>query len=64
MALYLKTDKIKINLDGKLYKLNIMTTTINLDENNDRLLSSDNFILKDSQGKYLIPQEENISLIT
>lgn len=53
MALYLGGNKIKINLDGATYCLNLITTT--LGKSNIELLSSDNFILKDSNDLYLIP---------
>lgn len=58
MALYLGRDKVKINLGGTVYHLNLLTNTL---INDIRLLSSDNFILKDSNGLYLITGKSNIS---
>ena len=55
MALYLGNDKIKINLDGIAYCLNL--APINVITNNIRLLSSDNYILQDSNGIYLLAKE-------
>lgn len=55
MALYLGNDKIKINLDGIVYCLNL--APINVITNNIRLLSSDNYILQDSNGIYLLAKE-------
>jgi hypothetical protein len=55
MALYLGKNKVKINLDGIIYCLNLpSTTTI---ANNELLLSSDNCILADSNGVYLTIKE-------
>lgn len=53
MALYLGNDRIKINLDSVVYCLNLTTSTF--DKNYIALLSSDNFILRDSNGLYLLP---------
>ena len=57
MALYLgSSDKQKIVLDGKTYYLNLFTKIVIT--NNDILLSSDNCILKDSNGLYLTVEED------
>ena len=56
MALYLGSNKIKINLDGVVYYLNLYSTTPIT--NGVRLLSSENYILKDSNGLYLTTKEE------
>lgn len=57
MALYLgNSNKLHINLNGILYHLNLLSTTPIVDRIS--LLSSDNYILKDFNGLYLIPKEE------
>ena len=61
MALYLGNDKIKINLDGVVYCLNLVASTFN--KNYIALLSSDNFILRDSNGLYLLPVDAEIPVI-
>lgn len=55
MALYLGSDKIKINLDSVAYYLNIFSKTPIT--NGVRLLSSENYILKDLNGLYLTTEE-------
>ena len=55
MALYLGENKVKINLNGIVYCLNLYSTTSTI--NNGWLLSSDNYILQDSNGIYLIPKD-------
>lgn len=56
MALYLgNSNKIKINIDGKAYRLNLFS--IIPITNGIRLMSSENFILKDSNGLYLTAKE-------
>jgi hypothetical protein len=53
MALYWCGEKVKINLDGMVYHLNLPSV---IPQSRDvMLLSTDNFILKDSNGLYLIP---------
>ena len=57
MALYLgSSDKLKINLDGVAYCLNLYSTTPIT--NGIRLLSLENYILKDSNGLYLTAKED------
>lgn len=56
MALYLGNDKIKINLDGNKYCLNLFSTVPIT--NGIRLLSSDDYILKDSKGIYITTKED------
>ena len=51
MALYLGSEKVKINIDGTLYHLNLFSNTAIA--NFIRLLSLDGYILKDSNGLYL-----------
>lgn len=53
MSVYLGTNKVKIILDGKIYKINIDSSI----SDKIRLLSSDKYILKDSNGIYLVPKE-------
>lgn len=56
MALYLgSSDKQKIVLDGNTYFLNLFSKI--LITNGDVLLSSDNYILKDSNGLFLTVKE-------
>lgn len=55
MALYLGSDKCKIVLDNIVYYLNLFSET--LITNGGLLLSSDNYILKDSNGLYLTVKE-------
>jgi hypothetical protein len=55
MALYLGRDKVKINLNGVVYCLNLFSATPIT--NGILLLSSDGYILKDSNGLYLTSKE-------
>ena len=55
MALYLGDKKVKINLGGVVYNLNVITAT--LVTNGVRLVSSDDYTLKDSNGVYLTTKE-------
>lgn len=56
MALYLgSSDKQKIVLDGNTYFLNLFSKI--LITNGEILLSSDNYILKDSNGLFLTIKE-------
>ena len=59
MALYLgSSDKLKINLGGIVYRLNLYSETpITSDI---RLVSSDGYILRDSSGLYLITKDSVI----
>lgn len=57
MALYLGSEKIKINLDNVIYYLNLYSTTPIAD--GVRLLSFDNYILKDNNGLYLTVKESD-----
>lgn len=56
MALFLGSDRVKINLGGVVYCLNLHSTIPSA--NSIRLLSSDNYILKDFNGLYLTVKEE------
>ena len=55
MALYCGSEKVKINLGGVVYDFNLYSTTPIT--NGIRLLSSDDYILKDSNGLYLTIKE-------
>lgn len=56
MALYLgSSGKLKINLNGVIYNLNMLSAEPII--NGIRLLSSEGYILKDSNGLYLIAKE-------
>ena len=55
MATYLGDDKIKININGVVYKLNLFSTTPIF--NGISLLSSESYILKDANGIYLTAKE-------
>lgn len=55
MALYLGSKKVKLNFDEATYCLNLLTSTIIL--NGIRLLTSEGYILKDSNGLYLTVKE-------
>lgn len=57
MALYLgSSNELKINLNGVVYRLNLFSATSITDY--VRLLSSDNYILTDSNGLYLTSKED------
>lgn len=55
MALYLGGNKIKINLNGIVYSLNLFSSNPIL--NGVLLLSSEGYILRDSNGLYLTTKE-------
>ena len=56
MALYLgNSDKLKVMIDGVVYRFNLFSKTPIT--NGIRLLSSDDFTLKDSKGLYLTVEE-------
>ena len=56
MTLYLGSDKVKINFNGVIYRINpyIMHPVVN----GISLLSLDNYILKDINGLYLTAKED------
>ena len=61
MGLYLgDSEKLKLILNGVVYKLNVYTGTQSASV--VRLLSSDNYILKDKNGYYLSIKENNLIL--
>lgn len=55
MALYLGSTSQKINLDGRTYCLNILTKTVTTE--GKLLLSSDDYILQDTNEVYLTVKE-------
>ena len=55
MALYLGKDAVKINLNGIVYSLNLFSSNPIL--NGVSLLSSEGYILRDSNGLYLTTKE-------
>ena len=57
MALYLGTEKVKINMGGVPYLLKIFTITLPTD--NSVLASSDGRVLMDLDGLYLVPKESD-----
>lgn len=58
MALYIGDKKVKLNLDGELYIVNLYNSQ-SVITNGIRLLSSDGFILKDLDELYLTAKEED-----
>lgn len=57
MALYIGKNKVKINLvDGKSYNSTLITKELPLPKG--IILSFDEYILKDLNGLYLIPKED------
>lgn len=55
MALYIGNNKIKVNVNGIGYKLNLSFQIPII--NTTRLWSSDNYILMDLNGMYLLPKD-------
>ena len=55
MPLYLGGNAVKININGIQYYLNLFSTTTIF--NGIRLMSSEGYILKDSNGIYLTVKE-------
>ena len=55
MALYLGSDKVKINLNNAKYYLNLYTVIPIID--GVKLLSIDNYILRDINGLYITAKE-------
>lgn len=58
MALYLGSEKKQLNLNGLAYCLNLFSATPIV--NGVQLLSSDNYVLKDSNGLYITANEEGV----
>lgn len=59
MALYIGNNKIKVNINGIIYKLNLSFQVPII--NTTRLWSSDNYILMDLNGMYLIPKNSMVT---
>ena len=57
MALFLGSNKVKINLDGTKYYLNLYSSSPIT--NGVRMLSKDGYLLKDSNGLYLTTIKED-----
>ena len=58
MALYLGGNKVKIfDASGNLFNLNIYSQ--NIITNGIKLITSDNYIITDSQGVYITVLEDN-----
>lgn len=57
MALYLGSDKVKVSLDGIIYAINTISLLPIIE--GIVLSSSDDYILKDYNGCYLLAKEEN-----
>ena len=55
MGLYLGGEKVKILVNDTTYRLNLYSTSPIT--NGTQLLSSDNYVLKDKDGRYLTLQE-------
>lgn len=55
MGLYLGSEKLKINMNNSKVCLNLFSSTSIV--NNKFLMSSDNYVLKDSNGVYLTVKE-------
>lgn len=58
MALYFGGNEVNVNLNGNIYHLNsdMIASVIDI----VKLLSSDGYILRDSNGLYLIPNSSEI----
>lgn len=61
MALYLGSEKVKINLNGTACHLNFYTSTLIL--NGIKLLSSDDYMLTDKNGLILTADTETLSTV-
>lgn len=57
MAIYLGNNKLKLNLNNIKYNINLYTTDTPI-INVNKLLSSDNYILKDLNGLFLTVKED------
>ena len=57
MALYLGSNKVQININNVKYSMRLFSETFIA--NGIRLLSSDGYILQDSNGIYLTAKEDN-----
>lgn len=57
MSVYLGNQKVKVILNGTVYKINL--NDIDFISNTVRLLSSDGYVLKDLNDVYLVPKESD-----
>ena len=57
MSVYLGNQKVKVILNGTVYKINL--NDIDFISNTVRLLSSDGYVLKDLNDTYLVPKESD-----
>lgn len=57
MALYLGTNKVKINLDGMIRKIAVFEDIDNVLLNGIKLLSFEGYTLKDSNGLYITSRD-------
>lgn len=57
MALYLGTNKVKINLDGMIRKIAILKDTEDTLLSGIKLLSFDEYVLKDMNGLYITAKD-------
>ena len=62
MTLYLGSKKVNINLGGTRYKLNLYINPNTPIVNSRNLLTSDGYILKDSNGATIIPKDNKYFL--
>lgn len=53
--LYFGNNKVKVNLSGIKYNVNLFSSALVL--NGIKLLSSDSYVLKDSNGLYITARE-------
>ena len=58
MNLYIGGSKVKIIINDKSFRLMTITTSSTPTINDVRLMSSDNYILQDSNGLYLFAKED------
>ena len=63
MALYLDGKKLKVNLDGKIYRFNLLPDTYEPVIAGIKLLSSEGYILKDINGIYLTTFDDNGNVV-
>ena len=57
MSVYLGNEKVKVNIGGKRYKLNLYSKTPIT--NGVRLITKDGKVLKDANGLYITTKEQN-----
>ena len=57
MAVYLGSEKVAVNFDGIACRINLPSTSSTPTTDRVKLLSFDGYVLKDSNGLYLMPKE-------